>query len=256
MRNLSLATVSTLFLLLIAGCAAPKAGTHAALEQAPARQLPKKVLLLPTDIRVHEISVGGVVEKVQAWSDEASQHVQEDLVERTRTTGMFELAALPDLSVDERADLDQHTALYEAVAGSAFLARNSPQGAWRERGQQFDYTLGPGLRDLADRTGLDAALVVIGTDHISSAGRKAAMVMGTVLAALAGVMIAPQGGIAFLSAGIVDLRTGDLLWFDTEQSGSVSLRDEQAVKNMLDKMFASYPGAPGNVEGKGKADGR
>lgn len=196
------------------------------------------------------------MEKVEAWSDEASHHVHEDLTERTQSSGIFQLADLPDLAADERALLDQHTALYEAVAGSAFLARNSPTAAWRARGQEFDYTLGPGLRDLADRTGLDAALVVIGTDHISSAGRKAAMVMGTVLAALAGVAIAPQGGIAFLSVGIVDLRTGNLLWFDTEQSGSASLRDKQAVKNMLDKMFASYPGAPGVAPAKAQASNR
>lgn len=230
-------------LLLTAACAAPNAGTHTSLKQTPERPLPRKVLLLPTDIRVHEISVGGVVEKVDAWSEEASAHVLADLRERTHDRSLFELADPPGLGTEDRALLEQHAALYEAVAGSAFLAQASPIQAWRARWLEFDYTLGPGLAGLAERTGLDAALVVIGTDHISSAGRKAAMVMGTVLAALAGVVIAPQGGIAFLSVGVVDLRTGDLLWFDTEQSGSVNLRDKQAVKAMLDRMFATYPGA-------------
>jgi len=231
--------------LLASGCATPNAGTHTSLKQTPDRPLPKKVLLLPTDVRVHEISMGGVVEKVDSWSEEASGHVLQDLRQRTGAAGVFELADPPALSDEERALLDQHAALYEAVAGSAFLARASPIAAWRARGQEFDYTLGPGLKELAEKTGLDAALIVIGTDHISSAGRKAAMVMGTVLAAALGVVVVPQGGVAFLSAGVVDLRTGDLLWFDTEQSGAVSLRDKQAVKNMLDAMFATYPGAPG-----------
>ena len=55
----------------LAGCATSRTSVHRDLAQAD-RPLPRKVLLLPVEIRVHEISVGGVVEKVDDWSDQAS----------------------------------------------------------------------------------------------------------------------------------------------------------------------------------------
>lgn len=48
------------------------------------------------------------------------------------------------------------------------------QAAWAHKHHEFDYTVGPGLAFLRDETGADAALIVLGTDFISSAGRKAA----------------------------------------------------------------------------------
>jgi hypothetical protein len=48
---------------------------------------------------------------------------------------------------------------------------------------------------------------------------------------------------------VVDLRTGDLLWFGTDQSQTADLRNEADMKGMLDGLFVTYPGlarAPGS----------
>lgn len=225
----------------LTGCATPGASTHTSLKQTPDRLLPKRVLLLPAEVRVHEISAGGVIEKVDAWSEEASAHVLADLRARTASGQPFQLVEAPTLNAVDKANLDQHAALYEVVAGTALMAKSGHQ-VWRERAKEFDYTIGPGLKALAEEAAIDAALITIGTDYISSSGRKAAMVMGAIVSVLSGVIVMPAGGVAFLSVGIVDLRTGDLLWFDTARSESVSLRDKQSIQAMLDGMFATYPG--------------
>ena len=85
-------------------------------------------------------------------------------------------------------------------------------------------------------------MVVIGSDYISSAGRRAAMLMGVVLGALGGGIVIPQGGISFVSVGVVDMRSGNLLWFGTEQSGATDLRNEQDVRRLLEGLFRTYPG--------------
>jgi len=113
---------------------------------------------------------------------------------------------------------------------------------WKERAKDFDYTLGPGLAPLAEHTGIDAAMIVIGSDYISTAGRKAAMVMGVLVGALAGAAIVPSGGVSFVSVGVVDMRTGNLLWFGTDQSGTTDFRNERDLHEMLDRMFQTYPG--------------
>jgi hypothetical protein len=230
-----------LCLIALAGCATSRTSVHRDLAQAD-RPLPRKVLLLPVEIRVHEISVGGVVEKVDDWSDQASANARKYIKSLATSRNVFQVVEAPALRADDKAQLDQHVALYEVVAGSADLALMSPIAAWRERAKDFDYSLGPGLKPLADHTGIDAAMILTGTDYISSAGRKAAMAMGVLLGALGGGIFIPQGGVSFVSVGVVDMRTGNLLWFATDQSGTTDLRNEQDVQRMLEQMFLTYPG--------------
>ena len=97
----------------------------------------------------------------------------------------------PAFSPESKAQLDQHIALYEVVAGSADITRASPIAAWRERAKDFDYTLGPGLASLAQTTGIDAAMILTGTDYIWSAGRKSAMAMGVLVGAQPPTATAP-----------------------------------------------------------------
>jgi hypothetical protein len=85
---------------------------------------------------------------------------------------------------------------------------------------------------------------VLGSDFTASPARRAAMLMGVILGALAGSVVIPQGGIAFISVGVVDMRSGDLLWFDTRQGQAADLRNEADVRRMLDQIFGTYPGKP------------
>ncbi len=206
------------------------------------QSMPKRVLFLPADVRLHELSAGGVAEKVDAWSNDASANATRVVNQIASSRQAFQIVESPALSAEEKAILDEHIALYDSVAGSAHLARMSIFQAWRDRSANFDYTLGPGLKALAERTNVDAALIVSGSDYISSGGRKAAMVMGVLLGAVTGVVVVPGGGISFVSVGVVDLRTGDLLWFGTDQSGNTNFQNEADLRNMLEGLFDNYPG--------------
>ncbi len=240
--NAGRSAVTMICLIALAGCATARNSVHRDLAHATEQQLPKKILLLPIEIRVHEISAGGVVEKVDDWSNQASANARQYIKTLATSRGAFKIVEAPALSAQDKAQLDQHVALYEVVAGSADLALASPISAWRERAKDFDYTLGPGLKPLAEHTGIDAAMILTGTDYISSAGRKAAMAMGVLLGALGGGLFVPQGGTSFVSVGVVDMRTGNLLWFASDQSGTTDLRNEQDVHRMLEQMFQTYPG--------------
>lgn len=228
--------------LILAGCAAGTSAVHQSLSAAAERTLPRKILLLPIEVEMHEVSAGGVAEKVDAWTETASGHAGKYIRELSASSGAFQLIDSPNLTDAQRAQLEQHIALYEVVAGSAHLARQSQIAAWRERAKTFDYTLGRGLQPLADGTGIDAAMIVIGSDYISSAGRRAAMLMSVVLGALAGGAVVPQGGVSFISVGIVDMRTGNLLWLGTERSQATDFRNEPDMRKMLEAVFRTYPG--------------
>ena len=241
-------------LAVLSGCAAtPNASLHESIAGKAEQQMPRKMLLLPADIRMHEISAGGVVEKVDDWTISASNHAMKSVREIAGSKSLFEVKEAPKFAEAEKLVLDQHLALYELVAGSADFSKSGPFAPWRERAKNFDYTLGPGLRELAERSDLDAAVIVIGSDYISSSGRKATIVLGILAAALTGMAVVPAGGIAYVSVGVVDLRTGNLLWFATSRGQSSDLREEQQVRAALDKLFTDYPGAtPAKAADAGK----
>jgi hypothetical protein len=134
--------------------------------------------------------------------------------------------------------------LYALVGGSAYLASHSPFGAWKERAADFDYTLGPGMTTVADSAKLDAVVFIVGTDYISTSSRKAAMALGFAMGLLARRYLGPESKPAFMSAGVVDMHTGELLWYSTElRRGSEDLRDPAVVNSLLDDLFKTYPGA-------------
>jgi len=230
--------------LLVAACASPQASINKNLSKQPDRPLPHRMLLVRPDIRVHEISTGGIVEQVDEWSNQASDEAAKSLEALAQSSHMFEPVAPSKLSDAERATLEKYSALYILVAGSANLARRSPYAAWQQRAADFDYTLGPGLAQVANDEKLDAVVFVVGTDHISSAGRKAAMVVGVISTALLGVGYIPTSVPAFVTAGVVDMRTGDVLWYSTQtRSASDDLRDPAVMRSVIDDLFKTYPGA-------------
>lgn len=229
---------------LVAACASQNTSVHKNLSQQSERQLPRRILLAQPDIRVHEISAGELVEKVDDWSDKASSEAAKSVELIAESTKLFEPVQPTQLSDAQRAALDQYGALYALVAGSANLARSSPYAAWNQRAADFDYTLGPGMAGVAESAKLDAVIFVVGTDYISSSGRKAAMAVGIAIGLFTGTYAGPTSQPAFLSAGVVDMRTGELLWYSTEvRSGGEDLRNPTVIRNLVDSLFKTYPGA-------------
>jgi hypothetical protein len=201
---------------------------------APART----ALLVAPDVSVSEISAGGVVEKMPEWSKQARSNVTAAL-RRIGQGPRLHLAQLPQLNAEQQHALDQHVALYNVVAANVHSNSVSGGELWEKRLKSglTDYTVGPGLAFLADKTGADAALVVIARDAESSGGRKAMLVLGAVF----GVGL-PMGQ-SFVVAGLVDLRTGRVLWQSFDRSVSSDLRVANDADKLVQGLFKSYPAA-------------
>lgn len=223
---------------------AAAAQTRVYLDRSLERGAPvMTVVLFSPDVAVSEISAGGVIEKVPEWSRKAHDYVAAS-VERLAAGPRFRLIALPPFSPAEQSSLDEHVALYNVVAGNVLVNGTQGGDVWKKRlaSGLTDYTVGPGLAFVAQRSGADAALMIVVRDSVSSSGRKAMFVLG----ALFGVGI-PMGR-TFAVAGLVDLRTGKLLWQSYDTSVSADLRIEADATKVVDGLFSSYPAA--GVAGK------
>jgi hypothetical protein len=199
--------------------------------------LPKKVVVLPIDIKVVEVTAGGVEETVPDWSKEASQSVFKAVSAAiAKQPGMKEIAA-PQFSAASAANVDEHIALYKLVVNTAARI------PWQHKARRFDYGIGSGLRAMAEQTGADAAIMVYGRDYASTTGRKARAVVGHVPIVNIFTGPAPQLGHSFIRVGVVDLRTGDLLWMNSQyREGSTNLRDPNDAAKMVNAVFDWYPG--------------
>ncbi len=233
-----------ILLLALAACATQdRSLRHQSLGKQGGRGLPATLLVIAPDVRVSEISAGGVVEEVPDWTRQANGHLRASLDSIARELEVRTLDP-PRLPADQQEMLDQHMALYDLVAGNAFRAGGDGDPAWAHKKRDFDYTLGPGLAFLPDQSGADAALFIVGADHISSGGRKAAMVFGAVF----GVII--PGGVSYLTAGVVDLKSGDLLWLNYASNPATDLRQAKDADALLRQVFSTYPGRAGREDGR------
>lgn len=213
---------------------AAMSATHPALLHAPDSR-PKRVVQLPPQVFVFELSAGGVPTRMADWEALARDNLAAAARRIAQADGLFELVPTPPLTAEEAERLEAHIGLYDRVAQSVFVYGRGEQSAWAHKKNEFDYTVGPGLAFLRARTGADAALVVLGSDFISSGGRKAAFITGLVLG-----IVMPLGQ-SFLTAGIVDLRTGDVQWMSFDASSRIDTRDPADVDDLMRALYQTWP---------------
>lgn len=240
--------------VLLAGCAAgPSARVHYTIKQDPGSRPLQQVVLLPVDVDVYEMSTGGVKEEVPEWSESAETNVRNALLVSTGAGDGCCVTRHVDtssLTPEEREMLEEHLALFNAVATSALWASLTANTAWHSKAEHFDYTLGRGLDFLKAKYGIDAGLIIVGEDVVSSSGRKTTAFLGAIMG------VAVPLGHSVLMGGLVDFSTGDLLWMNhvVSVAGQSDLRDSGSCLEMARSLMKDYPGlqsATGSNSGAG-----
>jgi hypothetical protein len=197
--------------------------------------LPKgaKVVVMPTDIELFVISAGGVAEPKADWTEAASKHFKAALYEKKKTFGTVAV----DMSEKEADEFAEVGTLHAAVAGAitahhfgpGFLQLPTKEG-------KLDWSLGDSVRGLKQKTGADYALFSWIRDSYASGERIAA----TVLLALVGVGLAP-GGLQQGYASLVDLNTGQVVWFNRLFRQSGDLREAAKATEVLNVLLQDFP---------------
>jgi hypothetical protein len=103
------------------------------------------------------------------------------------------------------------------------------------KNREFDWSLGPDIRSIGEQYDADYAFFVFYRDYQASGGR----IFFSVLAAVAGVGVSTgwEGGFA----SMVDLKTGDIVWFNMVLAGSGELRNADGAAATVNKLFKDMP---------------
>lgn len=237
-RNLVFLTALTLICTLpiaVHAASTPHWVHYKLLQSNP--KLPKNVVILPVNVEVMEVTAGGVKEEVPAWSAEASKNVLKSLSAAIKKDPTMQEVRAPRFSKKAIAVVDEHIALYKLVVNTASSI------GWQHKIRRFDYGIGPGLTALQRKTGADAAIMVYGRDHVSTAGRKAKAVAGNIPILNIFTGPPPKLGHSYIHIGVVDLKTGDLMWMNSEyREGASNLRDYDDAHEIIRSIFDWYPG--------------
>jgi hypothetical protein len=117
--------------------------------------------------------------------------------------------------------------LHEAVGGS-ILSLNT---LLPTKKNNFDWTLGPGARELAEAQNARYALFVYSRGTYSSAGR---IVMA--------VLFGGATGAQLMFASLVDLQTGNIIWFNFAIAGpNADMRLPDGAASLVTSLMKDSP---------------
>jgi hypothetical protein len=205
-----------------------------------------KLLVLRPDVTVGSLTTGGMVEPRADWTDQARSSVVAALKEQQAVRGgnlaiIEHRNALPGVSEQELADVERlNFVVDQSIVEHKYLGDDLPT----KRDKGLDWTLGTDAVKLGQKTGYDYALFLHAEDEVVSGGRVALGVIG-----LAGCFIgfcAPNvGGQQQLDyASLVDLKTGQVVWFNVVSAGSEipglrfgDLRTPAGAQQMVERLL-------------------
>ena len=202
------------------------------------------LIVMRPDVQVGSVTTGGLVEPRADWTEQARTHLLRALTEQQagrggRTMIMERRDSVRGIDPKLVADLERlHNAVGNSIILHKYLGLRLPT---KRRG--IDWTLGEDAVRFGRSAGMDYALFLYAQDSVASTGRVAMQVLG-----IAGCFIgfcAPMGGgsqTAF--ASLVDLRTGDVVWFNVLQTGSQlpgvafgDIRTPEGASQMVERLL-------------------
>jgi hypothetical protein len=205
-----------------------------------------KLLVLRPDVTVGSITTGGMVEPRADWTEQARRSIIEALkAQQAGRGGKLTIVEhrneVPGVTAQELADMERlNFVVDQSIVLHKYLGEYLPT----KRGKGLDWTLGQDAVKLGQKSGYDYALFLHAEDQVASGGRIALGILG-----LAGCFIgfcAPNvGGQQQLDyASLVDLKTGEVVWFNVVQAGSQipgikfgDLRTPQGAAQMVDRLL-------------------
>jgi hypothetical protein len=195
-----------------------------------------RIVMFPASVEVYEIGAGGPVLK-QDWTETAREHVRRVL---ERELAQRKITVVPYQEPEPGERRLQHIQIVKVhgLVGQAILRHSYGGEITRlpNKAGRFDWSLGPGASALREDHGdADYALFVSFAEGHSSGGRVAMNVAGAILGGQ--IVTGRQTGLASL----VDLKTGDVVWFHRNVESDGDLRTESDAAKAVKRLFKELP---------------
>jgi hypothetical protein len=229
-RHLRVFSVAALA-LLISGCVQSHFRMKEALERPTHREA--RILVLPADVELFELSFGGAPVPRQDWTVAARQNM--DMALKAHFGDRNIAVTFSDVDIDDE-EVAKLMRLHAVVGRSIKVHQYDGPEQLPTKKNTFDWSMGPEIRRLADKDAADYVLFVHVRDSYSGGGRVAAQVVAAVLFG-----VALPGGVQDGFASVVDLNTGNFIWFNRLIRGSGDLRTESPARETVPILLQGMP---------------
>ena len=201
----------------------------------------KTILVFRPQVRVGAQSTGGMFEPNADWTDEARRNIEAALAKRQTELGNRVIAA-PDATGDSAQLIEEFSSLFAAVSQSViqyqfFVGNRLPTKKRDNKADVFDWSLGSRVAELPGAKDADYALFLYNKDAYGSTGRKMLQ------------LVAMVGGIGVKSGehagygGLIDLKTGDLLWLNADGAMGGDVRTPDGAEKRVRQLLEEFPGS-------------
>lgn len=201
---------------------------------------PVRILVFRPDVKVGEQSTGGMNEPNADWTADARRHIAAAL-DAAQVARANEIKPMPEMEGADGALLADYRALFRAVTNAVVQHKLFAGNRLPTKKVDFNWKLGTGVRRLGEIGGGDYGLFLHTNDSYGSAGRKAAQVVGLLFGAYI------PSGVHIGYAGLVDLKTGELVWINADMAMGGDVRDAEGATKRVAQLLEDFPtrvGAP------------
>lgn len=216
----------------------------AACEKGGARTAPldrptagAKILLVPIDVELAELSAGGVLEPHAEWTDNAKRHML-DALDRQALARSISFVKLgePHEGMAEADLFAQLEALHGVVGRSIMVHEYEDRAELPNKRGRFDWSLGASAARLGEAYGTEYALFILVRDSYTSTGRAAAIILAAAL-----LRVPMLGGSQIGFASLVDLKTGNIVWFNRLSRPTGDLRTATPAEETVRTLLSEFP---------------
>ena len=201
---------------------------------------PVRILVFRPEVRVGEQSTGGMNEPNADWTTNARKNIA-DALDKAHVARANEIKPMPELEGEDGKLLADYRALFRTVADSVVQHKLFAGNRLPTKKESFNWTLGPGVTRLGQIGGGDYGLFLFTNDSYGSAGRKAAQVVGLLLGAYI------PSGVHVGYAGLVDLKTGELVWINADPAMGGDVREAEGATKRVGQLLANFPVPEGTM---------
>ena len=202
-----------------------------------------RLVVMKPDISVSVLTAGGLTEPREDWTLTARDNVLAALKsQQAKRGGSTQVVFASTSAANDDLQLAQLDRLHEAVGQSILLHKYMPYAALPTKKDKFDWTLGKLATDYGASSGNDYALFLYARDSFSSGGRVAIQALGA-LGCVVGVCVMPGGGIQQAFVSLVDLKTGNVVWFNHLVSTVGDIRTPEGANKMVDTLLETMKDA-------------
>ena len=192
-----------------------------------------KILLMPVNIEICELTLAGMCEPNASWTQDSKENIIMSFKEILNTRN----AILKKYNKNDQNDeiiqiIKLHTQTGQEIINNEYGTFKLPTK------KEFKWTLGKKVKLLKNKYQSDYAIFIFFRDQYSSTER----VIYNIVTAVLFPGIIPIGGSQIAFASLVNLNNGEITWFNGYYRSFGDVRDLENARDTVNKLFEEFPG--------------